>query len=384
MASMRTADTKLRKHVLCNPAVAKVTRLKVTHTHVTTTGEYGAGTWTGIRGTDAACHHRTVLDVYRMVNKSQRMAPAEAAKLNVKIQSDAEILRELEVMAPAHRVQIARPRLFTQILRRQDVPLLTLLVAGRKDPRSWLRLVFADLTWFGIIDPKLSELQRAKESTWVRRLIKYPTQTIASVTAALVKHAQVIVIPDEGSDAEVEDDGQVWTCGTCGAVKHSKQAYATHMAVRHNERRPARRKLPASTCPVCLRCYGGRSACLEHLYGSCGRVCHFNLMLFYPWLPDEEVEAADKAQSAIESAAIKRSECRRYTGILSAQCEGPLRKFLVPVDHPRRSHSKLFENMLLDEEATQCIDYDALEHLVYTNPSEAADEVPLALNPNLV
>ena len=100
-------------------------------------------------------------------------------------------------------------------------------------------------------------------------------------------------------------------------------------------------------------------------------------------MSDQDVEEADKLQADCESAALKRGECRTYTGILAAQCEGLLKKFLIPTDHSRSSHSKLVQNMLYDEDATQCIDFDALEHLVCTNPSEAEDEVPLALNPNL-
>ena len=106
-------------------------------------------------------------------------------------------------------------------------------------------------------------------------------------------------------------------------------------------------------------------------------------MLFYPWLDNWEVEEADKMQAACESAAVKRGERRNYSGVLAAQCHGPLTKFLIPIDHNRNSHSKLVQNMLYDEDATRCIDFDALEHLVCTTPSEAEDEVTIALNPIL-
>ena len=120
---------------------------------------------------------------------------------------------------------------------------------------------------------------------------------------------------------------------------------------------------------------------LGHLYSTAGKVCHFNLMLFYPWLSDQEVLEADASQAEEEKAALKKLEHRKYTGILAGQGFGPLKKFLIPMDHSRCSYSRLVQSMLYDEAATQCIDYDALEHLVCTGSADAEEEVPIAFIP---
>ena len=112
-------------------------------------------------------------------------------------------------------------------------------------------------------------------------------------------------------------------------------------------------------------------------------MCHFNLMMFYPDLSEDDIEAADSEQAAMERAALKSRVCRSYSGLLTRQREGPMMKFVVPHGHSRVSQSRLVQCMLNDWSAVKCIDFDALELMLQTEPDAAEDEVPLNLHPIL-
>ena len=126
-ARIRTTTKQLKAVVLMNPAIPQKTRLQVVHTHVTTTGEHGAGCWCCLTQPEITKFSRAITDAYRAVDGSERK-PKEVAK---KIRRDVEVYRDLEVMMPSLRLVCARIRMFKMILERSSTTLLTLLFEGR-------------------------------------------------------------------------------------------------------------------------------------------------------------------------------------------------------------------------------------------------------------
>ena len=79
--------------------------------------------------------------------------------------------------------------------------------------------------------------------------------------------------------------------------------------------------------------------------------------------PDGEVEAADKKQAAQEKAAALRGEHKRY-GSLSSQAFGPMRRIVIPLEHSRKSNSKLMRRALKCSYMAREVDCDGLQILL--------------------
>ena len=184
MATIRNAGTKLRKHILANKSITTQNRVSAAHTHVFPTGEYGTGTWTSLTVAEKGNYHRTVTDIYRVVDGSSRMSPEAARVTDTAIRPDVEVIKRLGVMRPLHRIIVARFRLFLQLLAHGDVALMTILVVGLKAPRSWLACVIADLTLLSAVVPKWSDMRFASPDAWVTFLKAYPKQSIQAVQSA--------------------------------------------------------------------------------------------------------------------------------------------------------------------------------------------------------
>ena len=84
-----------------------------------------------------------------------------------------------------------------------------------------------------------------------------------------------------------------------------------------------------------------------------GDVRHALSVLAVSGIPAEVRRQADTMQAASEAAARARGEDARYTGILAAQQEGPLRRFVVPNDSNRKSRSPLFDMYIVDTDAVR-------------------------------
>ena len=123
---------------------------------------------------EASIYHRTIMDVHRIVDKSVRMAPEAAAATHTSIKADWEVMWDLGIMAPVHRLRSLRIRMFTQVLGRRRIRILTVLVAGVKAEKSWLRVVLTDLAWAAGNVPQLEDMTMVPDWVWTP---KFPTKT---------------------------------------------------------------------------------------------------------------------------------------------------------------------------------------------------------------
>ena len=173
-------------------------------------------------------------------------------------------------------------------------------------------------------------------------------------------------------------------CSRCGDECSSKTALAVHMARKHRSLRAARRKVISKGCPVCLRQFGGRSACLNHVHRTCNDTCLINLLLFYPDADEEKVEEANRLQTEVEAERRKLSEAPQYTGIIAKQMEGPLERFIVPCESKRQSRYALLDMYLSDPQAAVAADFDEIRISLYGGLNEdPLDHVPIALHPEM-
>ena len=221
-ASIRVAGLKLKKGVLANADIDVKTRLSVVATHVFPTGEYGAGSWTSISAAELSIYHRAIVDTYRIVDGSSRMSPEAAKAAGVVVKCDDAVLRDVGAMLPLHRLAYFRIRLFTLILQRRDTRILTVLEAGYKADKSWLKCVFADLAWVAASVSQFREFHEAAESRWVQYLVEYPKHALEAIKEAMIRIAAAkasfpVCIPAVAAPAV----GELWTCGVCGSAKAS-------------------------------------------------------------------------------------------------------------------------------------------------------------------
>ena len=87
---------------------------------------------------------------------------------------------------------------------------------------------------------------------------------------------------------------------------------------------------------------------------------------------------ADADQALLEWAARAIGEDARHTGILAAQQEGPLRRFVIPNDSNRKSRSPLFYMCLIDSDVARAMDFEHIKSLLSVEgPDGALDEVPI-------
>ena len=95
MAAMRGSAKKLKTLVLANDAIEADTRVGVAHTHVMPCGEYGSGCWTRLTINEAQIVHRSVADVYRSIDGSNR----RKTEPGVAIRTDLQVFSRLGVMS---------------------------------------------------------------------------------------------------------------------------------------------------------------------------------------------------------------------------------------------------------------------------------------------
>ena len=171
---------------------------------------------------------------------------------------------------------------------------------------------------------------------------------------------------------------------TSKGVKNCKCALAVHMTRKHGVFRAVRKKVVGPGCPVCLRKFGGRGACLNHIHRTSNDTCLINLLLFYPDAPGLAAAEADQLQYESEAAARKLGEAPQFTGLLARQMEGPLERIVIPNGSSRKSRYPLMQAMLKDPEAACEVDFDELRISLYSDQSDQSDQldsVPIAMHP---
>ena len=219
------------------------TRLGVVSTHVLPKGEYGMGEYHDIAAGDLSRYSRSVVDVYRIVDGSQRMSSEAALAKGVKVSIDAEVVSRLKVMLPSLRLRYLRLRMLCQVISRGRTDILTLLVAGVRARKSWLRSVLADLDWVSRLVPKLSEMIASSPAQWFAFLQRHSKMFVQAVHEQLIVLSPATVVPVFVGSAPAMlalpqvpssvfmpiELTSIWTCALCGKDESSYQAQS-HMA----------------------------------------------------------------------------------------------------------------------------------------------------------
>jgi hypothetical protein len=113
------------------------------------------------------------------------------------------------------------------------------------------------------------------------------------------------------------------TCVLCERVSASKQAHSVHMFKKHGVKSDFRRYVPCTHCTVCLREFGQRETCLNHIrYRSI--VCRSNLLLRGPMLSEVEACLLDDECRARNRALHAAGRRRHHVEAPSFYLPGPL------------------------------------------------------------
>ena len=173
----------------------------------------------------------------------------------------------------------------------------------------------------------------------------------------------------------------LWPCDICGSTHSSATALGCHRSRAHGIRRWTRRYVLSPECPVCLRRFQNRTRLLMHLHDD-SEVCLVNLRIFGQEHADEEIEAADCAQSRGERKAQDKGEHRAHSDDFVMQACGPLRRLVIPLGHSRKSASALMRTHLKCRVSSRCVDFGHLRKRLGIDPeeeseSEAEDDLPM-------
>ena len=103
-----------------------------------------------------------------------------------------------------------------------------------------------------------------------------------------------------------------------------------------------------------------------------------NLWLFYADYTELAIEAAYEEQRIAEAATRAQALWHGYTGILTAQCMGPLRQIVIPEGDGRHSRYSLMKRFLKDPDAAKEVGFDELrQHLYSGSWQDALEDLPL-------
>ena len=105
------------------------------------------------------------------------------------------------------------------------------------------------------------------------------------------------------------------------------------------------------------------------------------MLLFFDDHEEAAVAEADLVQQVEAAKAVKMGEWHSYTGILVRQAEGPLRRFLVPGGHSRKSRYVQFQRYLSDRDSAVGVDFEMVQAALYSDVAEEAEDLlPLAVH----
>ena len=117
-------------------------------------------------------------------------------------------------------------------------------------------------------------------------------------------------------------------CVICNHPSKSHQAHTVHMFLKHGIKSDMRRYVPHTYCLVCLRDFGQRELCFNHVrYRS--KVCYNNLLIRGPSLSKDEADALDNACKPRNRELHAAGRRRHHVETPSFYLPGPLLPILL-------------------------------------------------------
>ena len=225
-----------------------------------------------------------------------------------------------------------------------------MLYASRVNAKSWWRCLEKDLAWVASLSTHLAEFRGASMHTWVSFFKKQGAKALAPIRCALMTDLDAKVRLEQAAAAPAFLNPLVaqWACVQCGDRFHERQAWASHCAREHGEKRCTRAIVVGAECLVCLRRLANRGKLLAHLHWS-SPVCLVDTMLNYVPEPAHVVAQADERQAAAERDLQKRCEHATYSDELAAQAFGPIWLIVTPEGY------RPTKRMILIYEATRTV-----------------------------
>ena len=350
----------------------KDVRLGVAHTHVIPSGDFGAGIWHTMTQADQAKVSRAITDVYRLVDGCKRAAPGAG----VAIKTDSQVVIDLQVMAPLHKILFARIRILFHIALRRRTDLLCLLHACKKDSSSWYALVKADLEVVAACTHKLSEMRGATMGAWLAYFCRNGKKALLPIKEAFIgmtaSQSSTVAAPQGIATFS-------WACDLCPTQFVTRQGMIAHQVRHHLKLRVARAFVKDGRCPCCLRHFHTRTRLLDHLHKK-SEICFLNVMLRLAPLTQREIEQADYVQWKSENDYRKRGLNKAHAESMVSQMFGPMQVIVVPKEHSRKNRYPLFFMALECSKAAIEVDFDlCLEAISDNGFQDPVDQVPLSV-----
>ena len=141
-----------------------------------------------------------------------------------------------------------------------------MLLLAAPSPTSWLSVVARDLKSISLLPP-FKDMAGWSLCQWVLHLRDRPKFFVGLRSAFASPDAlHPSWWADERWMAKLRAaPAEAWPCYTCGQAFKPKPALATHRFKMHGDKKPARRLVSTTWCPVCMVEFHTRFRCLQHL-----------------------------------------------------------------------------------------------------------------------
>eukprot|EP00973_Karenia_brevis_P066020 9175970-Karenia_brevis.AAC.1 len=267
---MSSALKGVRKRFFADPAISLNRKAQVAQTLILARGLYNSGVWPALNKTEFHSVHSSLMRVYRAIFTDIYSTEWE---------SDQNLLKRCELMAPCNLLRMQRLLLFVRVARRGRPCLYLALVAAWSLKESWLKAVMDDLHWMSSRHNMF--LDSGDLFWWVSICQKNPKRVsdVFRSVLCLEENNQVSAwrVAGVGSVGPC-----VFACEFCSGRFSSKQALAVHQYKVHSCVSGLKQKVTTAHCECCLQYFGSLTRVFNHLYRSPRCSMFYNVHVVVP------------------------------------------------------------------------------------------------------
>jgi len=324
---MRTESRNLSHKILKAEGITLDQKILVMQSYILSKGTFQCGAWPALPDVQYKRFHKCILDIYRSVCGHVNFKSGGDETIDVGAMfSDDDVIYKYGFMNPMTMLRMAKLGLFSRIIAKQPPLLIQLIVAQSSYSKGWCHSLLADLAWLW---PSLDINSCAPScmQEWIDIVSKGPTG-FYNKAKKYCKSPFANVCSQWAISPVLKVFAQPVACVLCNSISKSKQAHSLHMFKKHGVKSDFRRYVPLTHCTVCLREFGQRETCLNHIrYRS--NVCRNNLLLRGPLLSEAEALALDEACKARNRELHAAGRRRHHVDAPSFYLSGPLLPILL-------------------------------------------------------
>ena len=266
---------KLYVDVLANKQITFVKKSQICQAFILSKGTHHISTWPAVPLVQFKKFHHAVMLMYRRATNQVAHSNRDPF---LALSSDNDILLEFGLISPANLVRRARVLLFSRIITKNVISLLSSAVLLSKVKSTWAYAVMDDLRILSCL-PEFSSCIGYDMRQWINFIQGDGKGFYGKVGKFFAKSKFANNLVDKFDPANIVNTP--YQCPTCGVWKKSFQAFSVHNLT-HGGKNPMRRYVGSEThCVWCMKTFWTRERLVNgHLRRS--KVCRAMHLLHDP------------------------------------------------------------------------------------------------------